>query len=75
LINIFSTKNLQEREDFSTNVIGANIYVFAGCKQYEKCYNDMVVYNTGVPCPNNCNNHGVCRNNRCVCSQGYFGIK
>jgi len=26
-----------------------------------------------VPCPNNCNNHGVCRSGKCICNTGWTG--
>ena len=69
----FSTQELGNRESFSSNVIGAIIYAFGGCKLYEECYNDMPIYDTGIPCPNQCSSNGVCRNNQCMCFQGYFG--
>ena len=72
--SFFSTQAFTGRESFSSNVMGADIYVFGGCLLYESCYNDMIVYDTGVACPNDCNDNGVCRNDRCVCSQGYYGF-
>jgi len=29
--------------------------------------------NISKSCENNCSNNGVCRNDRCLCFDGYFG--
>ncbi|EGR32384.1 kelch motif family protein, putative [Ichthyophthirius multifiliis] len=70
----FPLQNILEQMDNSSiSLMGADLYVFGGCKMMRKCYNDFLVMNISDVCPKKCHNKGICRNNRCQCEEGYFG--
>lgn len=52
-------------DNSSISLMGADLYVFGGCKMMRKCYNDFLVMNISDVCPKKCHNKGICRNNRC----------
>lgn len=63
-----------ERDGHTLNSIGKLIVLFGGCKLMDSCSNDIMVLNTDNACPSNCSNNGVCRNERCLCYQGFQGL-
>jgi hypothetical protein len=57
--------------------VGSLVYTFGGCYLMNNCTNDLLVINmTNIGgCISNCSSNGICRNNRCICSNGYYGKK
>eukprot|EP00009_Paramoeba_aestuarina_P009070 CAMPEP_0201518296 /NCGR_PEP_ID=MMETSP0161_2-20130828/9181_1 /ASSEMBLY_ACC=CAM_ASM_000251 /TAXON_ID=180227 /ORGANISM="Neoparamoeba aestuarina, Strain SoJaBio B1-5/56/2" /LENGTH=527 /DNA_ID=CAMNT_0047916037 /DNA_START=231 /DNA_END=1814 /DNA_ORIENTATION=- len=49
----------------------AGLY-YAGVYGYRGCSYDIRV-DTGSECPDNCNDHGTCREGECECRSGYYG--
>ena len=62
------------RERATASSVGQTMFLFGGCQLYSYCLNDMIVINTGIECPNDCWNNGVCRGGVCLCSAGYVGV-
>lgn len=61
------------REASNAAAIGPIIYNYGGCEMRNDCYDQLYQLNTGISCPKNCTGHGICRNDVCVCSDGYSG--
>jgi len=40
---------------------------------FESCNGDVYKFYDNKPCPHECSGNGVCRNNRCLCYQGFYG--
>ena len=62
------------REKAAMTSVGQTLFLFGGCQLYSYCLNDLIAINTGITCPNDCWNNGVCRNGVCLCDPGYIGI-
>ena len=60
------------RDSSKMVAIGRNFYLFGGCNM-EQCMNDLLIFQTDNACPLRCSSNGICRNNRCICSQGFTG--
>ena len=63
---------LVPRESHAVAILAGRIYVFGGSFFLERLYSDLVVYNTGTPCPNQCGS-GKCTETGCSCQSGWTG--
>jgi hypothetical protein len=61
------------REGSNANAIGPFVYSYGGCEMRADCYDQLYRLNTGINCPKNCTGKGQCKQNVCVCSEGYSG--
>ena len=59
------------KERMGAAVVGALVFTFGGCYLNKRCFNDVMMINTGLECQ--CNGNGVCRGGICICDKGYSG--
>lgn len=60
------------RESHAIAVLAGRLYIFGGSFFLERLYGDLLVYNTGQPCPNSCG-RGTCTGQGCSCQEGWVG--
>lgn len=58
-----------------STIIGDIIYFFGSCWMNTACEANFYKFELGVGCASNCTNQGVCKDNRCICNDHYFGMK
>lgn len=66
------TSLLVPRESHAIAAVAGRLYVFGGSFFLERLYGDLLVYNTGQPCPNACGS-GTCTEQGCSCPEGWTG--